>query len=110
MEPKALPVVYSEYVLQCLEAIYEYGAETFSSYLAELFVLELIQKLDLLSDNYMHYTECRFLITRSRKYRMFAFSSYLVIYRITKERIEVLAIIHKSQSITKIRSVKRVKI
>ncbi len=110
MEQKVLQVVYSELALNSLREIHDYGAETFSVTLASRFVLNLVQKVDALSSDYLLYTECRFLPTKSKKYRMFAFAPYQVIYRITKERIEVLLIIHKSQSISRIRSARRVKI
>jgi plasmid stabilization system protein ParE len=109
MEQKVLPVAYSANTFQCLETIYEYGAETFSPTIAEHFVTELIKKVDALALNYLQHAECRFLPTKSKKYRMFTFVSYLIIYRITDERIEVLTIIHKSRSITKIRLARRIK-
>ncbi len=110
MEQEVLPVIFSTNTLQCLQAIYEYGAETFSPTIAEKFVAELIQKLDGLSNTYMIHAECRFLPTKSKKYRMFTFVSYLVIYRITIEHIAVLTIIHKSRSIATIRVSRRIKI
>jgi plasmid stabilization system protein ParE len=110
MEQKILPVVYSANTLQCLQAIYEYGAETFSPAISEKFISELIQKTDALENTYMQHAECRYMPTKSKKYRMFTFISYLIIYRIAKEQIEVLAIIHKSRSISTIRSARRIKV
>lgn len=110
MEQKVLPVVFSANTFQCLEAIYEYGAETFSAQIAEKFVSDLINKLDALCNTYTQHAECRFLPTRSKKYRMFTFVSYLVIYRITDEHIAVLTIIHRSRSIASIRAARRIKI
>jgi len=110
MEQEVLPVVFSANTLQSLEAIYAYGAETFSPAIAEKFVSELIEKLDALSSTYLQHAECRFLPTKSMKYRMFTFISYVVIYRITAKKIEVLIIIHKSRSITNIRAARRIKI
>jgi len=110
MEQKVLQVIFSEITLQSLEAIFEYGAETFSPAIAENFVSDLIQKCDSLSATYMQHAECRFLPTKSKKYRMFTFVSYHVIYRITKDHIEVLTILHRSRSISKIRASRRIKI
>lgn len=110
MEQKILPVKYSANTFECIEAIYEYGAETFSPAIAEQFVLELIQKLDALCSTYLQHAECRFLPTKSKKYQMLMFVSYNVIYRITDEHIAVLTIIHKSRSIAKIRAARRIKI
>lgn len=110
MEQKVLPVVYSANTLECLEAIYKYGAETFSSSVAQDFVLALIDKIDLLSHNYLQHVECRFLPTKSKKYRMFTFVSYLVVYRITDEHVAVLTVIHKSRSIASIRRARSIKV
>jgi toxin ParE1/3/4 len=110
MDQKVLPVVFSANTLQSLEAIYDYGAETFSPAIAEQFVLDLIEKLDGLCTNYDIHAECRFLKTKSRRYRMFTFVSYLVIYRIAKEQVAILTIIHKSRSIARIRAARRIKI
>ena len=66
MEQKILPVIFSANTYQCLEAIYEYGAETFSPAIAEKFVSELIQKPDALCNTYMQHAECRFLPTKSK--------------------------------------------
>jgi plasmid stabilization system protein ParE len=109
MEQKVLPVIFSANTFQCLETIYEYGAETFSPAIAEKFVLDLIEKLDGLCNTYLQHAECRYLPTKSKKYRMFTFVSYRVIYRITDEHIAVLTIIHKSRSIASIRAARRIK-
>ncbi len=110
MEQKVLPVIFSANTLQSIEAIYEYGAETFSPAMAGNFVSELIQKLDGLCSTYLLHAECRFLPTKSKKYRMFMFVPYLVIYRITDEHIEVLTVIHKSRSVASIKGARRIKI
>ena len=69
MEQKILPVAFSSTTLESLKSIYEYGAETFSPKIAEAFVLELINKVDELCNTYLLHTECRFLPTKSSKYR-----------------------------------------
>lgn len=69
MEQKTLPVIYSEEALERIKAICEYGAETFSSALAEKFVSDLIIKLDGLNNTYLQHTECRYLPTTAKQYR-----------------------------------------
>jgi plasmid stabilization system protein ParE len=110
MEQKILPVVYSKASIACLQTIFDYGAETFSLASAEVFITKMAAKIESLSDNYLQYSECRYLPTKDRRYRWFSFSSYVTIYRITEQRIEVLLILHKSQSITRIRSARSVKV
>jgi toxin ParE1/3/4 len=109
VEQKILPVVFSEHTLQSLQAIFEYGAETFSPEIAENFILELIDKMEKLSTNYSQHTECRYLPTKSKRYMMFTFVSYLVIYKITGDRVEVLNVIHKSRSIATIRKTRKIR-
>ena len=110
MEQKVLPVVFSANSIECLQSIFEYGSETFSSEIALKFIAGLKQNLDELSSKYLQHAECRFLRTKSKKYRMFNFVSYLIIYRITDERVEVLTIIHNKRSINRIRAARRIRI
>ena len=110
MEQKILPVIFSAYSIECLKSIFEYGSETFSPAIALKFVNDLKQHLDELCSKYMQHAECRYLPTKSKKYRMFTFVSYVVIYRITEERIEVFTIIHKSRSIARLRMARGIKI
>jgi len=45
---------------------------------------------------YFMYPECRFLKTTNKIYRNIILESYLIIYRVTKTRIELLRIFHSS--------------
>jgi plasmid stabilization system protein ParE len=110
MEQKILPVKISAVAFQNIEAIFDYGAETFSPIVAERFVFTLLQKLETLDANYLLHTECRFIPTKSKKYRMFTYTSYLVIYKIEMDFIAVLTIIHKSRCIASIRAARRIKV
>ncbi len=51
MEQKILPVKISAVAFQNIEAIFDYGAETFSPIVAERFVFTLLQKLETLDAN-----------------------------------------------------------
>ncbi len=110
MEEKTRVVVYSQEATKDLNNIFVYGTDAFSPFSAETFILELVTKIDELATKYLYHTECRFLPTKSRKYRMMRFFSYQVVYRIAKNRIEVLIIIHSSQSKNTIRKARSIKI
>ncbi|MBD3750000.1 MAG: type II toxin-antitoxin system RelE/ParE family toxin [Sphingobacteriales bacterium] len=86
--------------------MYHYGIETFSLASASVFVDEITEKIDSLESDYLVYPECRFLETKSKLYR----NIILIIYRITKVRIEVLNIIHSSRSISFIKSSRGIKL
>ena len=69
MESQALEVVISDMALTSLEQIYEYGIETFALTAATVFFEELISRSEQLSSVYHLNPECRYLVTRSKKYR-----------------------------------------
>jgi len=110
MEVEALEVVVSNIALKGLEQVYEHGIEAFALNAATLYIEELILKIEMLSVNYLVYPECRYLATKSRKYRNIIHGSYLVIYRVTSARVEVLNVIHGSRSITTVRSSRKINI
>jgi plasmid stabilization system protein ParE len=110
MEKKARVVVYSEKALEDLNNIYSYGIEAFSPNLAETFISELLEVTDNLSNTYLLHTECRYLPTKSQKYRTLIFYAYHIIYRITAARIEVLIIVRSSQSISTLKGARKIKI
>ena len=89
--------------------IYDYSLETFGYYQAERYLQKIENALSTLYSFYTYYPECRYLITKSRAYRNIILDSHLIIYRITKERIEVLDIIHTASSIKKIREVRKIR-
>ena len=110
MEGQILEVVISDLALNSLEQIYKYGIETFAFTAAAVFIDELIIHIENLSSNYLLYSECKYLLTKSKMYRNLIYGSYMVIYRITNIRIEVLNILHSSRSISSIKSSRRIKI
>jgi len=63
-----------------------------------------------LKNLYELHPECRFIVTKNRMYRNIIFGSYLIIYRITPSRIEVLKAISSRMSISKIRTARSIKI
>ena len=110
METKIQEVVVSEITLLSLEEIFYYGTQTFSLASASVFIDEIEQKIQSLSSDYLIHPECRFLITKGKIYRNLIFGNYLIIYRITEIRIEVLNVIHGSRSVNFIKSSRSIKI
>lgn len=90
--------------------IFEYGEETFGYVAAKMFIGEIYNHVWNLDRMYMFYPECRHLPTKSKMYRNIILGSYLIIYRITPTRIEVLKAISSRMSISKIRGARSVKI
>lgn len=90
--------------------IYEYGEETFGTRLADYFVEEIYLRIKELETEYLIHPECRYLVTKTRKYRNIILGSYLIIYRITPKRIEVLRAFHGSRSPKTIRNSQKTKI
>jgi toxin ParE1/3/4 len=110
MEKKKIPVIRSEEYFKDVQKIFDYGAEVFGLSAADAFIEELIYRVDCLYFQYGLYTECRFIPTKSHIYRNIILGSYLIIYRITPERIEVLRVLHSHTSITKIRGARSIKL
>ena len=91
--------------------MYEYGEETFGEEAAFSFISQVLLKIDLLSFQYLAHPECRYLSTKSRMYRNIILGSYLIIYRITAERIEVLSALHGSRfTSSSARTIRKIKI
>ena len=91
-------------------SIYEYGEITFGIKLADIFYFEIINSVRLLETQYLLHPECRHLETKTKIYRNIILGSYLIIYRITSKRIEVLRGFHGSRSPRIIKKVRKVKI
>ena len=91
-----------------LLSIHEYGTETFGIRLADNFIAEIYSNLDRLPKEYLLHPECRHLETKTKKYRNIILGSYLIIYRITETRIEVLRAFHGSRSPKKIIKTKKI--
>src|ERR1700761_870870 len=110
MEGQALPVVISDLALKSLSQIYDYGTETFAFTAATIFIEELISRIEKLSSTYLQNPECRYLVTKAKIYRNLIHGGYIVVYRITPTRIEVLNVLHSSRSISSIKATRKVKI
>ncbi|MEI6889611.1 MAG: type II toxin-antitoxin system RelE/ParE family toxin [Bacteroidales bacterium] len=110
METQERPVILSILAEIDIQNIYLYGCETFGKNASETFKAEVIFMIRALKNLYELHPECRFIPTKNRTYRNIIFGSYLIIYRITPSRIEVLKAISSRMSISKIRAARHIKI
>jgi len=104
------PFVTSDKFFESRSQVYNYGIHTFGYFQAERYNHRIEKAIETLSDFYMVYPECRHLATQSRMYRNIILDAHLIIYRITKERIEVLDIIHSASNIQKVRAVRKIRL
>ena len=110
METQERIVILSCVVEQDIQNIYLYGLETFGKNAAETFKAELLFMIRSLKNLYEIHPECRYLTTKGRIYRNIIFGSYLIIYRITPQKIEILKAINSRMSISKIKLVRKIKL
>ena len=93
-----------------IKAVFEYGVETFGFIAAKAFVAEVYMSIWGLDYQYNMHSECRFLPTKSKMYRNVIQGNYLIIYRITPKRVEVLRVLNSRMSIRKIRTARGAKV
>ncbi len=109
MEKKIRKVVRLAQVDEDISDIYHYGLETFGEVTAELFLADINHQISGPSYQFNLYPECRFLKTKSKMYRNVVIGKYLIIYRITPERIEILRALHGSRSVRVIKAARSIK-
>ncbi|WP_291100425.1 MULTISPECIES: type II toxin-antitoxin system RelE/ParE family toxin [unclassified Flavobacterium] len=110
MEITKKKVVKSVYYYKDIQDIFEYGEATFSEKAALSFFDEIVFVTRNLESHYLLHPECRHLETKSKIYRNIIFGSYLIIYRITPHRIEVLRAFHGSRSPKSIKKSRNIKV
>lgn len=98
MEIAKKEVVKSTYYYKDIQDIFEYGESTFGENAALAFFNEILSDVEKLHFQFLLHPECRHLETKTKKYRNIILGSYLIIYRITETRIEVLRAFHSSRS------------
>ena len=96
MDTKKLPVIVSIQFQEDQKNIFLYGLTTFGQKAAIQFCKNIDRIIYDLSFEYFMYPEYRFLKTTNKMYRNIILESYLIIYRVTKTRIELLRIFHSS--------------
>ena len=110
MEAKQKEVVRSSFYLYDIQDIFEYGEATFGEKAAIYFYQEIKSIVKSLETEYLLHPECRHLETKTKIYRNIILGSYLIIYRIRTNRIEVLRAFHGSHSPKILKTVKKIKI
>jgi toxin ParE1/3/4 len=90
--------------------LYKYGEEVFGSIAAKSFITDIYSRIYSLDNMYMLHVECRHLLTKSKSYRNIIIGSYLIIYRITPEHVDVLRILHSHSSIRRIKTSRQIKL
>ena len=110
MESGKKEVVKSEFYYRYIQDIYEYGEATFGVRLADSFFDTIFSDVEKLETQYLLHPECRHLETKTKIYRNIILGSYLLIYRIRANKIEVLRAFHGSRSPKIIKTVRKVKV
>jgi len=90
--------------------VYDYTLDTFGYVQAERYLQKINNAVLTLPERYLSYPPCRHIPTKSSMYRNIILGAHLIIYRITRERIEVLDIIHGAMSVSKIRDVRKIRL
>jgi len=73
------------------------------------FIADIYSRIWSLDSMFLLHPECRHLSTNKKIYRNIILGSYLIIYKITSDSVEVLRILHSHSSISKIKSTRQVK-
>lgn len=110
MESGKKEVVKSKFYYFDILDIYEYGETTFGIRLADSFFDTILFDVENLETQYLLHPECRHLETKTKIYRNIILGSYLIIYRIRTNKIEVLRAFHGSRSPKTIKQVRKVKV
>jgi len=71
-------------------SLYTFGEEVFGAIVAKSFIADIYSRVWSLDNMYLLHVECRHLPTINKRYRNIIIGSYLIIYRVTAERVEVL--------------------
>jgi toxin ParE1/3/4 len=91
-------------------SLYTFGEEMFGPIAAKSFISDIYWRIWSLDQLFLLHPECRFLTTKDKRYRNIIIGSYLIIYRITPNNVDVLRILHSHSSISKIKSSRQVKL
>ena len=93
-----------------LKNIYAEGVDRFGEIQARKYLERILTAVEELEFFYPYHPECRHLATKNRMYRNIILDAHLIIYRIGKERIEVLDIVHAASCLRRIRDIRKIKI
>lgn len=109
MEIGKKKVVKSEFYYVDIQDVYEYGEATFGVKLADSFFEIILNEVESLETQYLLHPECRHLETKTKIYRNIILGSYLIIYRITVDKIQILRAFHGSRSPQEMKKVKKIR-
>jgi toxin ParE1/3/4 len=109
MEKGIKKIAYSTVYYKNSENVYSFGLDSFGALLSDLFFERLQSIIDELEFQYNLHPECKHLPSKGKIYRNIIFGKYLVIYRITPNKVEVLALLHSSRSVKKIKATRSIK-
>ena len=90
-------------------ALFIYGEEVFGTIAAKSFIADIFSRIWSLDTMYLLHAPCRHLPSKNKIYRNIILGSYLIIYRITTEQVEVLRILHAHSSIRRIKTSRGIK-
>jgi len=107
-QPKEV-VTSKNYETHLIE-ILGYSIEAFGHIQARNYFNKISQSVEKLDRYYLVHSECRHIRTKSQMYRNIILDAHLIIYRVAKERVEVLDIVHSSSSVSKIRSTRSIQL
>lgn len=110
MEKSKKRLITSPVFEENLKTVYNYGAEAFGDFLADIFINRLQAIINELEHLYDLHPECKYLPTKGKIYRNIIFGKYIVIYRIKPSKVEILTLLHTSKSIKKIKTARSIKI
>lgn len=106
---KEKPVVVSSLFLSSVDQIFEYGKMTFGEKKAIEYENLIFKTVRQLTSSYLLNAEYPYLPTKDKRYRRALLPAHFILYRITKDRIEVLNILHQAVSITKAKRSRNIK-
>jgi plasmid stabilization system protein ParE len=91
-------------------SVFLFGEEIFGLSAAKSFIADIYSKVWGLDLCYLLHVECRHLPTKDKRYRNIIFKSYLIIYKINHNTIDVLRILHAHSSIKKIKLSRQIRL
>jgi len=91
-------------------SLYKYGEEVFGTNAAKSFIADIYSRVMSLESMFLLHAECRHLPTKNKTYRNIIIGSYLIIYRITQDHVDVLRILHSHSSIRRIKTSRQIKL
>lgn len=107
---QARKIRVSNLALKNIDELTDFIAFTQQQPLNAIKVAEKIDKtIGKIAANPLAYKECEQLTTASKMYRQCVCMSWLIIYRIDKNEILILSIIHGARQLNKIRKLRKIK-